>query len=121
MMQRIGDLGTHVGPFLRSGATIDKAILKRGAGNEVADDVERIVFPSHLVNAHDVRMAQLGGRLGLTKEPFDALRIQVSLSRNLNGDRAIQFLIGRAPNGAETPCTDPFQKLEMPQCSRLAV
>ena len=57
--------------------------------DQVADDVDRFIAATHFVNAHDVRMAQLSGRAGLTQKLVNFCFGQLATPRQFQRDSPI--------------------------------
>ena len=79
----------------------------------IADDVDRVVFTTHLVNADDVGMLELGRGSGLAKELLGFRRVELPLAGNLDGHRAVEFFVPRLPDRAKRPGTHLLDEVKV--------
>ncbi len=113
VVQGVGNLGAHCGGVAHSDGPGSQAAGERNALHVVADDIDVVVFASDFMDAHDPRMAQLGGGAGFPQESLSLCRLQLSPAWDLDRDRAVHFCVVRLPDRAEGPDADSLQQLKM--------
>ena len=85
---------------------------QRRTFDQVADDVDAIGVAAHFMDAHDVRMPQLGRRAGLAKKLLGLGRGQLAAAGNFQGHHPVQLRIVGLPDGSEAADSQLVDELE---------
>src|SRR5262249_52965655 len=105
-------LAGELGPLLREGLPVD----------EVHREVEVPVDFTYVINGDDVRMLELGRRLGLAEEALLLpLAREVPREEDLQGDDPVQVALPRLVDGPHAAAGDLLQDLVAPVVEELGV
>ena len=113
VVQCVGDLDAHFDACSHRWSSGFQPIGKRNAFHQLAHDVQRVVLPADLVDAHDIRMVQPCGRTRFVDKLQLLLRVESAIPWNLYGNDAIELGIKGPPDRAEPADADPRRQLEM--------
>ncbi len=113
IVQGAGDLSAKLGGLARGEALGREPVSERDAADKVADDVDRVLGASDFVNAHDVGVAKLRGDAGLAIELLGFCGSELALARDLDGDGAIELVVVRLPDRAESADANLFDEIEV--------
>ena len=90
----------HPGPWVR----FRECLTEASAVDQLHHEVTDAVVLAHVVDRHNVRMIEIGDRLGLEVKPADIVAVsERSASKHLEGHRAIEAPLHLAINDAHPP------------------
>ena len=112
VVQRFGDFDAESRRFVVRRLALKQPLVQGEPLDEVTDNVQRLGFDSHFVDADDVRVPQRSRRSRFTQEFLPVLRIQAASSREFDGSLAIQFGVPGTPYRAECALPERFNQLE---------
>ena len=120
VVQRLGDLHTQEGRFVRAQTRFREHFIKRLSLDEIANNIRSLVVRSHFSHVDDVRMPKLGRRTRLLQESFRVFAANTCQTGNFDRDDAIQTGVSCLPYRPEGPRARPTEQFIMPDSSRRA-
>ena len=108
-----GYLGAQRGRLAHAHLPSGEKVGQARSFDQVADDVDGLLVPAHLVNANDARMVELRGGPRFAEKFFDVLRGKLVSPGNLHRHRAVQLSIVGSPHGPKGAGSQRLEQLEV--------